>query len=144
MSAEIQSSPTGMNQWIDTWFDSGTFMQTGVERFIFTVTPPNSASSGSYDVRARMIDARGQVGDWSPINTDAFTLMNGLPMVVTSDNIGEVPDNCPAYPGQPTVKVETIERIDVSGIICDAETPLDQLVISSTNPAFRVLSLIHI
>lgn len=138
MSAEIQSSPTGMNQWIDTWFDSGTFMQTGVERFIFTVTPPNSASSGSYDVRARMIDARGQVGDWSPINTDAFTLMNGLPMVVTSDNIGEVPDNCPAYPGQPTVKVETIERIDVSGIICDAETPLDQLVISSTNPAFRV------
>lgn len=137
MTAEIQTSATGANQWSSDWFDSGTFMQTGVERFIFTVTPPSSASSGSYDVRARLTDARAQVGDWSPINSGAFTLMNGLPMVVTSDNIGEVPENCPAYPGQPTVKVETIERIDVSGIICDAETPLDQLVISSSNPAFR-------
>jgi hypothetical protein len=139
MTAEIQTSANGANQWSSDWFTGGALMGvgTGNERYVFTVTPPNSAGSGDYDVRARMTDARGQVGDWSPINSNAYALMNGLPMVVTSDNIDEAPGNCPAYPGQPTVKVETIERIDVSGIICDAETPLDQLVISSSNPAFR-------
>ena len=140
MSAEFETSQAGANQWTDAWISGGNLMGAGGanERFVFTVSPPNSAGSGAYDARARLIDARGQIGDWSTINSDAFTLMNGLPMVVTADNLGEVPSNCPAYPGQPTVKVETIERIDVAGLICDAETPLDQLVISSTNPAFRL------
>ncbi len=139
MSAEFETSEAGANQWTDAWVSGGTLMGAGGgnERFVFTVSPPNSAGSGSYDARARLIDARGQISDWSPVNSNAFSLLNGLPMVVTSDNLGEVPLNCPTYPGQPTVKVETIERIDVAGLICDAETPLDQLVISSTNPAFR-------
>ena len=140
MTAEFETSGTGANQWTDAWVSGGDLMGEGGanERFLFTVSPPNSAGSGDYDARSRLIDARGQIGDWSTVNSNAFTLMNGLPMVVTSDNLGEVPSNCPAYPGQPTVKVETIERIDVAGLICDAETPLDQLVISSTNPAFRL------
>ena len=139
MSAEFETSVNGVNQWTDAWVTGGTLMGAGGgnERFLFTVSPPNSASSGGYDVRAKMIDARGQIGEWSTVNSNAFTLQNGLPMVVTSENLGEVPLNCPTYPGQPTVKVETIEQIDVTGLICDAETPLDQLVISSTNPAFR-------
>ena len=139
MSAEFQTREAGVGQWTDAWVSGGNLMGAGGgnERFVFTVSPPNSAGSGDYDARARLIDARGQIGDWSTINSNAFSLLNGLPMVVTSDNLGEVPSNCPTYPGQPTVKVETIERIDVAGLICDAETPLDQLVISSTNPAFR-------
>lgn len=139
MSAEFETSEAGANQWTDAWVSGGTLMGAGGgnERFVFTVSPPNSAGSGNYDARARLVDARGQISDWSTVNSNAFSLLNGLPMVVTSDNLGEVPSNCPTYPGQPTVKVETIERIDVAGLICDAETPLDQLVISSTNPAFR-------
>ena len=139
MSAEFETREAGVGQWTGTWVSGGNLMGAGGanERFVFTVSPPNSAGSGDYDARARLIDARGQIGDWSTINSNAFSLLNGLPMVVTSDNLGEVPSNCPTYPGQPTVKVETIERIDVAGLICDAETPLDQLVISSTNPAFR-------
>lgn len=140
MSAVFQTSVAGANQWTDAWVSGGNLMGAGGghERFLFTVSPPNSAGSGNYDVRAMLIDARGQEGDWSTVNSNAFSLMNGLPIVVTSDNLGEVPSNCPTYPGQPSVKVETIERIDVAGLICDAETPLDQLVISSTNPAFRL------
>ncbi|MDC3291452.1 hypothetical protein OAV27_03085 [Euryarchaeota archaeon] len=139
MSAEFETREAGVGQWTGAWVSGGNLMGAGGgnERFVFTVSPPNSAGSGDYDARARLIDARGQIGDWSPVNSNAFSLVNGLPMVVTSDNLGEVPSNCPTYPGQPTVKVETIERIDVAGLICDAETPLDQLVISSTNPAFR-------
>jgi len=139
MTAELETSSAGANQWSDAWVSGGNLMGAGGgnERFLFTVSPPNSAGSGEYDVRARLTDARGQIGDWSTVNSNAFSLLNGLPMVVNSDNLDEVPSNCPTYPGQPTVKVETIEHIDVSGLICDAETPLDQLVISSTNPAFR-------
>jgi hypothetical protein len=140
MTAELETSESGTNQWISDWVSGGTLMGagTGAERFVFTISPPNSAGSGSYDVRARMTDARSQTGEWSTVNNDAFTLMNGLPMVVTSDNLNEAPEDCRnQYPGQPTVKVETIERIDVAGLICDAETPLNQLVVSSTNPAFR-------
>ena len=139
MTAELETSSIGANQWSDAWVSGGSLMGAGGgnERFVFTVSPPNSAGSGEYDVRARLTDARGQIGDWSTVNSNAFSLLNGLPMVVNSDNLDEVPSNCPTYPGQPTVKVETTERIDVSGLICDAETPLDQLVISSTNPAFR-------
>ncbi len=139
MTAEFETSEAGANQWSGAWITGGNLMGAGGanERFVFTVTPPNSAASGDYDARARLIDARGQIGDWSTVNSNAFSLLNGLPMVVNSDNLGEAPSNCPTYPGQPTVKVETIETIPVAGLICDAETPLDQLVISSTNPAFR-------
>lgn len=139
MTAEMQTSTNGANQWISDWVSGGALMGAGTAnaRFVFTVSPPSTAGSGDYDVRARLTDARGNVGEWSTVNTAAFSLQNGLPMVVTSGNLNEVPANCPAYPGQPTVKVETLERIAVAGLICDAETPLDQLVITSNNPAFK-------
>ena len=139
MAAKLETSPAGANQWMSDWVSGGSLMGAGTanERFVFTISPPNSAGSGAYDVRARLTDARGQIGDWSTVNSDAFNLQNGLPMVITSDNLNEAPSNCPSYPGQPTVKVETIETISVAGLICDAETPLDQLVVSSNNPAFR-------
>ncbi len=138
MTAEMQTSTSSANQWTSDWVSGGTLMGAGTSnaRFVFTVSPPSTAGSGDYDVRARLTDARGNVGEWSTINTAAFSLQNGLPMVVTSGNLNEVPANCPTYPGQPTVKVETTERIPVAGLICDAETPLDQLVVSSNNPAF--------
>jgi hypothetical protein len=139
MSSEMQTSVAGQNAWISDWVSGGELMGagTGNERFVFTVSPPSTAGSGDYDVRARLTDARGQVGDWSDVTSNAFSLMNGLPMVVDPSAPGEIPANCPTYPGQPTVKVETIERINLAGLICDAETPLSNLVISSNNPAFR-------
>ena len=139
MSGEMQTSVAGQNAWISDWVSGGELMGagTGNERFVFTVSPPSTAGSGDYDVRARLTDARGQIGDWSQVTSNAFSLMNGLPMVVDPSAPGEIPASCPTYPGQPTVKVETIERINLAGLICDAETPLSDLVISSNNPAFR-------
>jgi len=139
MSGEMQTSVAGQNAWISDWVSGGELMGagTGNERLVFTVSPPSTAGSGDYDVRARLTDARGQVGDWSQVTSNAFSLMNGLPMVVDPSAEGEIPASCPTYPGQPTVKVETIERINLAGLICDAETPLSDLVISSNNPAFR-------
>jgi len=131
MSGELQTSVAGQNAWISDWVSGGELMGagTGNERFVFTVSPPSTAGSGDYDVRARLTDARGQVGDWSQVAPNAFSLVNGLPFVVDPAYPDEIPLSCPTYPGQPTVKVETIERINLAGLICDAETPLSDLVI---------------
>ena len=139
MSAEMQTSVANLDTWSGDWVSGGTLMGegTGNERFVFTVSPPSTAASGNYDVRARLVDARGSIGDWSQVSDNAFNLMNGLPMVVDPTQPGEIPANCPNYPGQPSVKVEMIERIDLAGLVCDAETPLNELVITSNNPAFR-------
>jgi hypothetical protein len=70
------------------------------------------------------------------MSEDAFTLMNGLPIVIDPTNPDSTPSNCPIYPGMPTVKVETNENVSISGLVCDAETPLTQLSITSNDPAF--------
>ncbi len=138
-SGVLEVTPSGQSLWSDDWVGDPTLIGngTGNEQLVFTVLPPNTASSGDYDVRAMVTDARSQASDWSPTWVGAFTLMNGLPMVVNPNTPpGEVPGSCPDYPGQPTVKVDMVEQIDMRGLVCDAETPLSQLLITSNNPAF--------
>lgn len=135
MTAEFEVAPAGTGLWASDWVtapNSVTAAGTQYERYVFTVNPIPSAGSGDYDVRARLTDARGQSSDWRS-SSSAFTLMNGLPVVVDPHAPGGA---CPTYPGMPTVKVETSERISLSGLVCDAETPLTQLSITSNDPAF--------
>ena len=138
-SGVLEVTPSGQSLWSDDWVGDPILIGngTGNEQLIFTVSPPNTASSGDYDVRAMVTDARDQASGWSPTWVGAFTLMNGLPMVVNPNTPpGEIPGSCPDYPGQPTVKVDMVEQIDMRGLVCDAETPLSQLLITSNNPAF--------
>ncbi len=138
-SGALEVTPSGQGLWSDDWVGTPTLIGngTGNEQLVFTVLPPNTASSGDYDVRAMVTDARNQASGWSPTWDGAFTLMNGLPIVVNPNTPpGEVPGSCPDYPGQPTVKVDMVEQIDMRGLVCDAETPLSQLLITSNNPSF--------
>jgi hypothetical protein len=137
MTAEFEVTPAGSDQWASDWVtapNSVTAAGTQYERYVFTVNPIPSAGSGDYDVRARLTDARGQSSDWRS-SSSAFTLMNGLPVVVDPHASGGS-GACPEWPGMPSVKVETSERISLSGLVCDAETPLTQLSITSNDPAF--------
>ncbi|HJM41440.1 MAG TPA: hypothetical protein QF514_04360, partial [Candidatus Thalassarchaeaceae archaeon] len=138
MTPEFEVSPTGTSSWSSDWVDaplSLTAAGTQYERYVFTVEPVSTAGSGDYDVRARFTDARGQVGDWKAANA-AFSLMNGLPQVIDPNQPGNAPSTCPSFPGLPTVKVETNERVSLAGLVCDAETPLSSLVITSQDPSF--------
>ena len=138
MTAEFEVSPSGSNAWSSEWVtapSSLTAPGSPNERFVFTVDPVNTASSGNYDVRARLVDARSQVSNWN-VASDAFSLMNGLPVVVDPNNPDTAPGDCPAFPGLPTVKVETNERVPLAGLVCDAETDLSSLVITSNDPSF--------
>jgi hypothetical protein len=138
MTAEFEVAPAGTGLWASDWVtapNSVTAAGTQYERYVFTVDPVPSAGSGDYDVRARLTDARGQSSDWRS-SSSAFTLMNGLPVVVNPYASGPPIGDCPEWPGVPTVKVLTNERVPLSGLVCDAETPLNQLVITSEDPAF--------
>ncbi|MDG1524616.1 MAG: hypothetical protein P8Q90_00900 [Candidatus Thalassarchaeaceae archaeon] len=138
MTPEFEVAPTGTSTWSSDWVDaplSLTAAGTQYERYVFTVEPVSTAASGDYDVRARFTDARGQQGDWKSAN-GAFSLMNGLPQVIDPNQPGNAPGTCPTFPGLPTVKVETNERVSLAGLVCDAETPLSNLVITSQDPSF--------
>ena len=138
MTPEFEVAPTGTTIWESVWVDAPTGLTaqgTQYERYVFTVDPTSTASSGDYDVRARLTDARGQIGDWKVANA-AFSLMNGLPQVIDPNQPDNAPGTCPIFPGLPTVKVETNERVSLAGLVCDAETPLSNLVITSQNPSF--------
>jgi hypothetical protein len=138
MTPEFEVAPTGTTSWSSAWVDAPTGLTapgTQYERYVFTVDPINTAASGDYDVRARLTDARGQIGDWKVANA-AFSLMNGLPQVIDPNQPDNAPGTCPVFPGLPTVKVETNERVSLAGLVCDAETPLSNLVITSQNPSF--------
>ncbi|MEE3309941.1 MAG: hypothetical protein VX230_00410, partial [Candidatus Thermoplasmatota archaeon] len=138
MSPEFETSQAGANAWSADWVitpNSLTAPGSQNEHWRFTVDPVNSASSGDYDVRARLTDARGQVGEWK-IASDAFSLMNGLPVVVDPNQPENAPSTCPSFPGLPTVKVETNERVSLAGLVCDAETELSNLIITSNDPSF--------
>ena len=68
--------------------------------------------------------------------SDAFSLMNGIPIVVAPSQPENAPSTCPSFPGLPTVKVETNERVSLAGLVCDAETDLTNLIITSNDPSF--------
>lgn len=122
---DVEVSPTGMDQWVagdmivggDQVFQEGT----SNEHRQYLVKPGMDMGAGDYDIRLRSIDSRMQTSDWQ-ITTNGFTLKNAMP-VITSDPV-------------PTVKVQTSTKVSVISNINDAETALDELVITSTSPNF--------
>jgi thiol-disulfide isomerase/thioredoxin len=138
MTPEFETSPTGLDTWSSDWViapSSVTAPGTPSARYVVTVDPIQTAASGDYDVRARLTDSRGQQSDWSSA-IGAFSLENGLPIVVDPTQPENTPPSCSAFPGAPQVKVDTNEFVSISGLVCDAETPLSDLQINSQDPAF--------
>ncbi len=135
MTAEFQTSPAGSNTWSSNWVIAPTSLTapgTPSARYVFTVDPVQTAASGDYDVRAKLIDSRNQSSEWK-VQEDAFSLENGLPVVVDPNNPDTAPGDCPEFPGPPTVRVDSNERFSLAGLVCDAETDLSSLHISPTS-----------
>lgn len=122
---ELEVSPTGMDQWLggdmivggDQVFQEGT----SNEHRQYLVKPSMNMGAGDYDIRVRAIDSRMQTSDWQ-ITERGFTLKNAMP-VITAEPV-------------PTVKVQTSTKVSIINNINDAETALDQLVITSNSPNF--------
>ena len=123
---DVEISESGQNNWLggenlivggDQVFQEGT---TGEHRQ-YLVKPTMDMGAGDYDIRIRSIDSRMQTSAWQ-VTEDGFELMNAKP-VITAEPI-------------PTVKVQTTTMVPIADNINDAETPLSDLVISSSSPNF--------
>tara|TARA_B100001109_G_scaffold249982_1_gene242592 strand:+ start:198 stop:1994 length:1797 start_codon:yes stop_codon:yes gene_type:complete len=114
--------------WSGDWISNLAIIGVGDNaRFTFEINTPLDAELGNYDLRVQWTDASGQASDWL-ITEEAFHLQNSLPRVLGNSDM--------TYAGVPTVKVSTTEMVSVVGLISDAETPLFNLDVSSTEPEF--------
>ncbi|MGB1548729.1 MAG: hypothetical protein ACPHA0_00095 [Candidatus Poseidoniaceae archaeon] len=122
---DVEVSQAGMDQWIggdmivggDEVFQEGT----SNEHRQYLVKPDMNMGAGDYDIRVRAIDSRMQTSDWQ-VTQNGFELKNALP-VITAEPV-------------PTVKVQTSTKVSIVDNIEDAETDLDQLIITSSSPNF--------
>ena len=122
---DVEVSQAGMDQWIggdmivggDEVFQEGT----SNEHRQYLVKPDMNMGAGDYDIRVRAIDSRMQTSDWQ-VTQNGFELKNALP-VITAEPV-------------PTVKVQTSTKVSIVDNIEDAETDLDQLIITSNSPNF--------
>ena len=128
MAAMLEYSLHAEQAWSSDWTTSeGLIGAGGNLRVAHELSTPLTAQTGNYDTRVKWVDSRGQASDWL-VTESAFTLQNAIPSVVSPTD--------PNHAGMPTVKVETVESIPITGLIWDAETELGELEISSSAPQF--------
>ena len=124
MSFEVEVSPAGQNLWDSSIVSGGEnvlYRDSPQEGREYIVTPSMSMSAGDYDVRVRTVDSRGQLSDWSVVD-GIFELANGRPVIV-ADPV-------------PTVMCDVNTKVSMVGHVSDPETPLSDLVITSSSSNF--------
>ncbi len=122
----VEVSPTGLDQWFSSVVSGGqnvVSLGSPNEGREYTITPSAAMSAGWYDVRIQAIDSRGQTGSWMSITgSSGFELQNGMPQVIT-DPI-------------PSVMCDTLTNVSMVGHIVDPETPLQDLIVTSSDDSF--------
>ena len=124
MTFDVEISPAGQNLWSDSIVTGGQnilYLGSANEGREYSLLPTMNMPAGKYDLRSRTVDARGQLSSWST-TTDAFDLMNAPPGI-TPNQVSPVP-------------CDVTTKVDMSGIIVDPETPLNSLVITSSDSSF--------
>ncbi|MAE97972.1 MAG: hypothetical protein CL965_02615 [Euryarchaeota archaeon] len=128
MFPTVHYSPSSNGMWSGDWVTDIAIVGAGDNaRFSFEIDTPLDAELGNYDLRVQWTDAAGQTSDWLTAE-EAFYLQNSLPRVLGNGDM--------TYAGVPTVKVGTSELVSVVGLISDAETPLFNLDVHSSEPEF--------
>ena len=124
MSFEVEVSPAGLSDWDASIVSGGEnvlYRDSAQEGREYIITPSMAMSAGDYDVRVRTVDSRGQTSDWT-VSDDMFELANGRPMIV-ADPV-------------PTVMCDLSTKVSMDGHVSDPETPLSDLVITSSSDNF--------
>jgi len=124
MSFDVEISPRGANQWSSDAVTGGfniLYLGSPNEGKEYSVLPTVDMASGFYDIRTRTVDARGQTSNWATA-INAFNLMNAPPSIIPNQVSPVVCDQS--------------TRVDLTGIVTDPETPLSDLLISSSSSSF--------
>jgi len=129
MSPTMEYSKSGSGTWDDSWISDPVLSGAGANAvYAHSIQTPPSAETGTYDTRVKWTDASGQQSDWLT-TSEAFELRNALPRVLVAGDSG--------FAGVPAVKIDTLEKVSLFGLVSDAETPISMLIIDSEDPEFR-------
>ena len=124
LTFDVQISPAGQGLWDGSVVSGGEnilYRDTPQEGREYIVTPSMTMGSGSYDLRTRTVDGRGQASDWT-VSQDGFELANGRPAVI-ADPV-------------PTVMCDLSTKVSLVGHVVDPETALADLLITSDSENF--------
>ena len=126
MTFDIEVSPTALAQWDASIVGGGetvVYRDTPNEGRQYVISPTLDMPAGVYDIRSRTVDARGQTSNWAvSTGSDGFELANGEPTVV-ADPV-------------PSVMCDVSTKLSMVGHISDPETPLKDLILTSSSPNF--------
>ena len=124
MTFEVEVSPANQNAWDSSIVSGGDkviYRDSPQEGREYIVTPLMTMAAGEYDIRTRTVDGRGQSSTWI-VAEDMFELANGRPIIV-ADPV-------------PTVMCDLSTKVSMDGHVSDPETPLSELIITSTSENF--------
>ncbi|MGB1431439.1 MAG: hypothetical protein ACPG8I_00820 [Candidatus Poseidoniaceae archaeon] len=123
---ELETRPSGTSTWTADGISGGddvVFAGSEYEGREYTFSTSVDMDAGTYDLRVRAMDARGQTSDWKVVlGSDALTVTNALPTIWAEP--------------VPTVMCDEPTKISMEGHITDKETPLSEMSISSSSPSF--------
>ena len=123
---ELETRPSGTSTWTANGISGGddvVFAGSEYEGREYTFSTSVDMDAGTYDLRVRAMDARGQTSDWKVVlGSDALTVTNALPTIWAEP--------------VPTVMCDEPTKISMEGHITDKETPLSEMSVSSSSPSF--------
>ncbi|MGB1578860.1 MAG: hypothetical protein ACPHK3_02895 [Candidatus Poseidoniaceae archaeon] len=123
---ELETRPSGTSTWTADGISGGddvVFAGSEYEGREYTFSTSVDMDAGTYDLRVRAMDARGQTSDWKVVlGSDALTVTNALPTIWAEP--------------VPTVMCDEPTKISMEGHITDKETPLSEMSVSSSSPSF--------
>jgi len=123
---EVEISKAGEDMWssdIISGGDSVVYAGTNNEGREYTIQTTIDMDEGMYDIRSRAVDNRGQTSDWAVLSgSNSIELVNARPTVIAEP--------------VPTVMCDVESVVSLDGHVEDKETPLSQLVITSTADEF--------
>ena len=123
---ELETRPSGTSTWTADGISGGddvVFAGSEYEGREYTFSTSVDMDAGTYDLRVRAMDARGQTSDWKVVlGSDALTVTNAIPTIWAEP--------------VPTVMCDEPTKISMEGHITDKETPLSEMSVSSSSPSF--------
>ena len=109
---ELETRPSGTSTWTANGISGGddvVFAGSEYEGREYTFSTSVDMDAGTYDLRVRAMDARGQTSDWKVVlGSDALTVTNALPTIWAEP--------------VPTVMCDEPTKISMEGHITDKET----------------------
>lgn len=126
MSFDVETRLTGSQAWASDAVSGGetvVWEGTEYEGREYTFATTTDMEAGTYDLRVRAVDARGQTSDWREVTGSDSVVVTNAPPTVVAEPV-------------PTVMCDVPTKVDLTGHIVDKESDLSELTVTSSASEF--------